>query len=118
MSLRDGPTIFGNLRRSASMTSRVSSTESVVVVLVTDQHDRVVLARVANRLEVDLRHERTRRVDHAQTAPRALFAHLRRDAVRAEDHGRVVRNLVELVDEDRALLTERLDDEAIVDDLA
>ena len=35
----------------------------------------------------------------------------------AEDHGRVLGDLVELVDEDRALLAERLDDELVVDDL-
>src|SRR5437762_1111305 len=78
--------------------------DDLVVILVADQDDRVALARVANRLEVHLGHERARRVDHPQAAALGLPAHLRRDAVGAEDHGRAVGHLVELVDEDRALL--------------
>src|SRR5215510_12032775 len=49
--------------------------DDLVVILVADQHDRVVLARVADRLEVHLRHQRAGRVDDAQAPPRALFAH-------------------------------------------
>ena len=88
------------------------------MVLVADQHDRVALAGVADGLEVHLGHERAGRVDHAQAAARPLGAHLGRDPVGAEDHGRIVRDFVELVHEDRALLAERLDDEPVVDDLA
>jgi hypothetical protein len=46
-----------------------------------------------------------------------LGRHRFRHAVRGKDHGPVVRHLVELVDEDRALGLEVLDHEAIVDDL-
>jgi hypothetical protein len=60
----------------------------------------------------------TGRIDDAQAAPNAFLADGRRDPVGTEDHGRVVRHLVELVDEDRALLAERLDHEPVVDDLA
>ena len=63
----------------------------LVVVGVADEDDRVALARVADRFEVDLGHQRARGVDHAQAAPLGLLAHRRRDAVGAEDHGRVVR---------------------------
>src|SRR5690242_2397186 len=146
MSSRDGPTMRGNFRRSASMMSRVSSTESVVCVRyatlegsgtsreatasafattrmrwgaspsvpMTDQHDGVALAGVTDRLQVHLGDEGTGGVDHAQAAPARLVAHGGRDPVRAEDDGRVVGRLVQLVDEDRALGPQRLDDVAVV----
>src|SRR5437899_3191781 len=61
MSLRDGPTIFGNLRRSASMTSRVSSTESV-------DEDRALLAQGVDDQPVvdDLATDVDRRLAHRQ----------------------------------------------------
>src|SRR4029079_18977236 len=39
-----------------------------------------------------------------------------RDAVRAEDHGRAVRHFLELINEDRALRTQLVDDIAVVHD--
>src|SRR5206468_11139217 len=64
--------------------------DDLVVVLVTDQDDRVVLTGVADRLEVHLGHQGAGRVDHAKTATDPLLPYLRRDPVRAEDDGRVV----------------------------
>ena len=87
------------------------------MVFVPDQHDGVVLAGVADRLEVHLGHQRARGVDHAQPAALGFITHRGRDAVRAENDRRIVRHFVELVDEDRALRPERLDDVGIVHDL-
>src|SRR3989441_9621776 len=91
--------------------------DHLVVVLVADENDRVVLARVADRLEVHLGHERARRIDNPEAPLHRLLAHLRRDPVRAEDHGRVVRHLVQLVHEDGALGAELFDNVAVMDDL-
>ena len=66
---------------------------------------------------MDLGHERTRGVDHAQSAPLGLLPHRRGDAVSAEDHGRPVRHLVELVDEVGALGPKGLDHVPVVHDL-
>src|SRR3989475_5388167 len=51
--------------------------DDLVVVFVTDEHDRVVFARVADRLEMHLGHQRAGGVVHAQAAALALLPHLR-----------------------------------------
>ena len=89
----------------------------LVVVGVPHQDDRVALARVADGLQVHLGHEGARGVDHPQAPPLRLVAHRRRDAVGAEDHGGVVRHLVQLVHEVGALGAQRLHDVPVVDDL-
>ena len=67
---------------------------------------------------VDLGDERTGRVEHEDVARGGVLAHALRHAMRGEDHRPVrIGNLVELLDEDRALRLQALDDVAVVDDL-
>ena len=68
-------------------------------------------------LAMDLGDQRAGGVDIEQVAAARLGRHGFRHAVRREHHRPVVRHLVELVDEDRALGLEVLDDIAIVHDL-
>ena len=89
----------------------------LLVAGVADQHDGVPGLRVAASLRVHLRHERARRVDRRQLAGVRRLADGRRDAVRGEDDGRALRNLVDRVDEDRAALLELAHDVRVVDDL-
>jgi hypothetical protein len=69
------------------------------------------------RLVVHLRHQRAGRVEHGEPAPRRLVAHRARDAVRAEDHRRAVRDGVQFLDEDRPQGAQPVHDEAVVHDL-
>ena len=82
-----------------------------------DQDHLAPFARVARHFHVHLGHERTGRVEHLQTAPPRLVLHRARDAVRAENHRRVVRHFVQLFDEHRAEAAQPLDDVAVVHDL-
>ena len=74
------------------------------VALVADQQDLEVVARESDGLAMHLRHERAGRVDRLQTAIGCGVHDRRRHAVRAEDDVRALGHLVDLVDEDRALL--------------
>ena len=92
-------------------------TLDLLVAGVADQQDVVVLRGEAHGLVVDLGHQRAGRVDRLQRAHLGLAVHLRRDAVGGEDHGLTGRDLVELLDEDRAARLEVGDDVLVVDDL-
>ena len=87
------------------------------VALVADEQDLVVVAGEAHGLAVHLRHERARRVDRLQTAIGCRVHDGRRHPVRAEHDVRTRRHLVDLVDEDRALLLELGHDVDVVHDL-
>ena len=87
------------------------------VALVADQDDVEPFARVARNLHVHLGDERTGRVEHAQAAAPCLGLHGLRNAVRAEDHGRAVRDLVEFLDEHGAEPAQPVDHEPVVHDL-
>ena len=90
----------------------------LLVAAMADEHDRVALGRELLRLDMDLRHQRARRVDRRQAALGRLRVHRRRHPVRGEDGRRARRDrVVDLVDEDRAALTQLLDDMLVVDDL-
>ena len=90
----------------------------LLVAVVADEHDRVAVGGELLRLDVDLRHERARRVDRRQAALGRLRVHRRRHAVRGEDGRRALgHGVVDLVDEDRAALAQLLDDVLVVDDL-
>ena len=81
-------------------------------------HDEVVAFLVQlGDLDVDLGDERTGRVEDAEAARRGLLAHRLRDAVRAEDQRGARRHVVEVLDEDRALGLQVVDDVGVVDDL-
>jgi hypothetical protein len=87
------------------------------VAVVADHEDGVALFRVANRFHVDLRDERARRVDDAQTARHRIVADGGGDAVGAEDGDGTGRHLIEFVHEDRPSAAKTFDDVEVVDDL-
>ena len=68
-------------------------------------------------LAMDLGDQRAGGVDEEQVAAAGLGRHRLRHAVGGEHDGPVVRHLVELLDEDRALGLEAFDDVAVVHDL-
>jgi hypothetical protein len=65
---------------------------------------------------VHLRHQRTGGIEYGQSTARRFVLHGRRNAVRREDHGRVVGHLVELVDEYRPQAPQAIDHVHVVDD--
>ena len=73
------------------------------VVRLADQHEIVAALGERPGLGVDPGDQRTGRVDDLEPARRGLGLHLSGHAVRREDHGCPVRNLVQRGDEDRAL---------------
>ena len=87
------------------------------VALVADEQDLEVVAREAHGLAVHLGHERAGGVDGVQAAVGGGVHDRRRDAVRAEDDVGALGHLVDLVDEDRALLLELGHDVDVVHDL-
>ena len=84
---------------------------------VADEDDLALLAFVVLSFLVHLGDERTGGVDDRQTAFLGLVLHRLRDTVGAEHGDGVVGDLVQFLDEDRALGAERLDDAFVVDDL-
>ncbi len=84
---------------------------------VPDQQNLEVVAREAHCLAVDLRHERTRRIDRLEVAVSGRRHHCRRHTVSAEDHVRALGNLVDFLDEDGTLALEFRDDVDVVHDL-
>src|SRR6266540_1258746 len=84
---------------------------------VADQDDVVSEPAEADRFEVDLGDERTRRVDHLEPAAGCLLANAGGNPVGGEDHGRAVRHLVEFVDEPNPSLLESAHDVEVVNDL-
>ena len=85
--------------------------------LVADHDEVVALARELGDLDVDLVHERAGRVEDREAALRRVLAHRLRHAVGAEDERRAYRHVGEVLDEDRALSLEVVDDVGVVDDL-
>jgi hypothetical protein len=69
---------------------------------------------MASDLEMNLGHQRTGCVEHAQAASRALFVHRAGYPVRAKNNGGAVRYLIKLIDEDRAARAQTLNDMAVV----
>ena len=86
------------------------------VALVADHQDRVALAAVAHRLDVDLRDERARCVDDREAALAARLPDRRRDSVRRIHRHGAGRDLVELVDEHRASAAQIAHHVLVVDD--
>ena len=85
--------------------------------LVADHDHLAALVAHARDLHVHLGHQRAGGVEHLEAARVGLAAHVERHAVGREDHGRARRDLVELLDEDRALGAQVLDHELVVHDL-
>src|SRR5581483_3435815 len=85
--------------------------------LVPDERDEVAAVGVASRFGVHLVHERARRVDDAQPAPKRVLLHGGRDAVRREHAVLALGDLGLVLDEDGAELLEAPHDVLVVDDL-
>ena len=82
-----------------------------------DHHDLAPRLAHLRHLDVHLGDQRTGRVEHLEPARLGVGAHRLRHAVRGEDDGASRRDLVELLDEHRALLAQVVDDELVVHDL-
>ena len=65
-------------------------------------------------LDMHLGDQGAGRVEHPEPAPFGFGAHRPRHAVRAEDHRAAGRNVGKLIDEDRALALQALDDKPVV----
>ena len=92
-------------------------TLDLLVALMAHQDDVVVLLREAHGLAVNLGHERAGRVDRGEVTGGGGHVDGRGDAVRGEDDASALGDFVSLLHEDRAALSQRLDDELVVDDL-
>src|SRR5918911_710772 len=121
MSFASGRFRSPNRVESASTVDATSSSESVVCVItavgVPDERDQVAAVGVTPRLGVNLRDERTDRVDDAQPAPLRVLLDGRSDPVGGEDADLARRDLVLALDEDGAQALEAPDDVLVVDDL-
>jgi hypothetical protein len=84
---------------------------------VADEQDRVAERSVRSRLGVDLRDERTGRVDRPEPTRPRLLVDARGDPVGGEDDGLSLGDLVLALDEDDAASLELADDVGVVDDL-
>ncbi len=82
-----------------------------------DEDDVPVLFDLAFGLTMDLADERASGVDIEHFAPVRLGRNGFGHAMGAEHDRGAIGHLVQLLDEDRALLTQRIDDVAVVDDL-
>ena len=85
---------------------------------VADHRDLAAALEMDFRLAVDLRHQRTGCVEREEIAALGFRRDRLRHAMRREHHRRVgIGNLVQLLDEDRALGAQALHHVAVVDDL-
>src|SRR5262249_30296037 len=85
---------------------------------VADEYDLAAAPIMNLSLAMHLGHQWTSRVDREQVAARRLLGDGAGDAVRGEDHRRVViRDLAEFLDEDRALGAQALDHVTVMHDL-
>src|SRR4051794_22227156 len=82
-----------------------------------DEDDMPSVLNQALRLAVDFRYERACRVDIGKAAVMRFCRHRLRDTMSREYHRSVVRDFVELVDEDRSEIPQPVHHESIVDDL-
>ena len=87
------------------------------VAAVADEQDLVVVPGETGGLAVHLGYQRTGGVDREQAAVGCTLHHHRRDAVRAEDDVRSRRDLLDLIDKDRALPLQGRNDVDVVHDL-
>ncbi len=88
-----------------------------LVAVVADEDHGAALGGVALDFEMDLGHQRAGGIDNAQVAILGAIPFAGRDAMGAENDALAVGHLVEALDENRALLFQRLQHEAVVHDL-
>jgi len=103
----EGDRAFGHLAECA---------DDFRMTAVADEQDVQPVRDQALGLTMDFRHQRARRVDISEPAVAGVGRDRLWDAVSGEHDRPVIRNFVELVDEDRAHLLQPVDDEAVVDD--
>ena len=84
---------------------------------VADQDDVVALSREPLGLGVHFGNKRAGGIDGLQSTVGCLGVDLGGDAVGREHHRRALRNLLDLIHEDRTPLLQRLDHVLVVDDL-
>ena len=84
---------------------------------VSDQDDGAILLGVARYFKMDLGYQWAGGVDHAQAALAGPLPFTGCDTMRTENDPLTVGNVVQAFDENRALGFERLEHEAVVDDL-
>src|SRR6266566_2308046 len=120
----DGPAVGlelgGRLRRlddHRRLRALAMRTDHLDVVGVSDERDEMAAVRVAARLRMNLRDERTDGVHDTQAAFLAVLAHGRCNTVGGEDTDLTGRDLVLVVDEDGAQVLETTDDMVVVHDL-
>src|SRR6266567_1836482 len=87
------------------------------MIAVSDQNDRIVLARITDHFNMNLRNKRARGIDDVQPTEPRLFPDFRRHAMRAENCDGAIRNFIETLDEYRALSRQLIDYKPVVDDL-
>jgi hypothetical protein len=85
--------------------------------VVANQQNVKVVARESHGLAVHLGDEWTGRIDRLQVSISSTLNHARRNAVSTENDVGALRHLIDLVDEDRALLFKGGDDVNVVNDL-
>src|SRR6516162_2571711 len=79
-----------------------------------NQDQRITLARELHRLNVYLRHQRAGCINDPEFAQLARLAHFGRDAMSAVDHPLARRNLLHAVDKDGALSGQLVDNIAVM----
>jgi len=109
--------VLGRLDHDRGIRPLATCPDHLDVVGVSDECHEMTTVGVAAGLRVDLRDERADRVDDPETAPLGVLLHPGRDAVRREHADLPGRNLVLVLDEDRAERLEPPDDVLVVDDL-
>ncbi len=91
--------------------------ENFIVTLVTDEDDRVARFGVLDRFEVNLRHERARRIERVQISILGGLADLGGYTVRGEQQHAALGRLIDVVDKHRPLVLKRIDDVLVMNDL-
>src|SRR5579871_4471784 len=89
-----------------------------IVITVTDQDEGISLFRELDGLDMNLGDERARGVNHLEPTSFAAITNSRRNAVCAVNHALPVWNVIDLMNEDRALFCQFIDNVPIVNNLA
>ncbi len=80
-----------------------------------DQDHFLTLSGILDHFQMDLGDQWTGRIEHLQSTSMCRTLHRMRDSMGTEDDGRVVRHFIQLFDKDRALVTQLVDHELVMD---
>ena len=86
------------------------------LVAMSNQHQRIALLGEFDRLDMDLRHQRTGGVNNLQPALLGPVTDRRRNPMRGINNPGAFRDLIQLIDEDRALLRQISHNIAVMND--